>query len=305
MADKSCFIIMPITTPDQLFEVYGGDTEHFQNVLNGLFIPAVKEAGMNPIPPLIEGANVIHAAIIKNLMNADLVLCDMSSLNPNVFFEVGVRTALNKPVCLVKDEKTSKVPFDTNILNFHKYMSSPQWKVEEERTKLAKHLIKSLESSEESNTMWKYFGLSTSAQPAQGTDPTAMRLDLILMELYGMKNQMATLEDDAQEQRSAMARFRNLPVHMFSREAIGQALDGEGATVAGTYYNVGQRHQVDMSASPVTGRSAMAMPPRDYSASPVSGNSAMAMDPGGCSSETVDEDPMSDPSVSSSKDADK
>ena len=49
------------------------------------------------MPPTASGSDLIHAKIIKNLETADLVLCDMSALNPNVFFEFGMRTALNKP----------------------------------------------------------------------------------------------------------------------------------------------------------------------------------------------------------------
>ena len=53
-----------------------------------------------------------------------MVLCDISSLTANVFFELGIRTALNKPVCVVKDELTTRIPFDTGIINHHTYSSS-------------------------------------------------------------------------------------------------------------------------------------------------------------------------------------
>ena len=42
------------------------------------------------------GADLIHAQIVKNLQFADVVLCDVSTHNPNVFFELGIRTALNR-----------------------------------------------------------------------------------------------------------------------------------------------------------------------------------------------------------------
>lgn len=38
---------------------------------------------------------------------ADMVLCDMSRLNANVFFELGIRTALDRPAALVKDDQTT------------------------------------------------------------------------------------------------------------------------------------------------------------------------------------------------------
>ena len=120
---KTCFIIMPITTPDSFVEIYRDGKDHFKHVLECLFIPAVEKAGFEAIPPIAKGSDLIHAEIIKNLETADLVLCDMSCLNPNVFFEFGIRTSLNKPVSVVKDELTVNVPFDTGILNNKEYDS--------------------------------------------------------------------------------------------------------------------------------------------------------------------------------------
>jgi hypothetical protein len=115
---------MPITTPEKLLVEYKGDPDHFSHVLEHLFIPALKKAGFDPIPPKSIGSDIIQAEIIKHLASSELVLCDMSILNPNVFSEFGIRTALNKSVALVVDDKTERVPFDTSIINFHKYKSS-------------------------------------------------------------------------------------------------------------------------------------------------------------------------------------
>lgn len=120
----SCFIIMPVSTPEMMVDDYGRDKDHFRHVLDHLFLPAVRSAGLDPILPTAEGSQLIHPEIVKNLEKADLVLCDMSILNPNVFFELGIRTALNKPVCLVRDNLTELVPFDMSIVNNHTYQSS-------------------------------------------------------------------------------------------------------------------------------------------------------------------------------------
>jgi hypothetical protein len=80
------FIIMPVTTPEALVPVYGKDSDHFTHVLEHLFVPALKRADCDAIRPIAQGADVIHAEIIKSLESADLVLCDISSLNPDVFF---------------------------------------------------------------------------------------------------------------------------------------------------------------------------------------------------------------------------
>ena len=97
---------MPLTTPARYVETYKGDTQHFIHVLGHLFKPAIEAAGLTPITPMSKGSKVIHGDIIRNLETADLVLCDMSILNPNVFFELGIRTALNKSVAMIRDNAT-------------------------------------------------------------------------------------------------------------------------------------------------------------------------------------------------------
>lgn len=91
MTDQSrCFIAMPITTRKEQSEAYG-DTQHWRHVMDHLFVPAIEKAGFEPKLPMSTGTEMIHAEIVKNLETCDLVLVDLSSLNPNVFFELGVR----------------------------------------------------------------------------------------------------------------------------------------------------------------------------------------------------------------------
>lgn len=159
MTDKKCFIIMPVTTPPELVSVYKDDSQHFLHVMEHLFIPAIKEAGFEPILPITKGSDIIHGHIISNLESSDLVLCDISTNNPNVFFEFGIRTALNKPICVVKDRFVEKVPFDVVPINYHVY--SPDlstWELENEIVKLAKHVKNSFSENENCNPLWKYFG---------------------------------------------------------------------------------------------------------------------------------------------------
>ena len=122
-SNGDCFIIMPITAREEQLKLYGGDIDHFKHALNCIFIPAIQKAGFNPIPPASVGGELIHSDIVDQLSKARMVLCDMSGLNANVFFEFGIRTALNLPVALIVDDVTPAVPFDAAIINFQRYSS--------------------------------------------------------------------------------------------------------------------------------------------------------------------------------------
>jgi hypothetical protein len=95
---RECFIISPISTPDELAGRYGDDKDHFRHVIEELMMPAAEMAGYVPRSPIARGSDLIHAEIVRQLETADVVLCDISTLNANVFFELGIRTAIDKPV---------------------------------------------------------------------------------------------------------------------------------------------------------------------------------------------------------------
>jgi DNA-binding XRE family transcriptional regulator len=186
---KTCFIIMPISTRTDSLESYNQDLDHFLHVLECLFVPAIEASNLQPKLPQVAGSDVIHGEIIKNLSSADLVLCDMSQLNANVFFEFGIRTALNKPVALVTDEVTATIPFDTGIVNYQRYDSSLQgWLIKSEVGRLSEHINKTLGSEPERNSLWKYFGIThsgfLSTEPATPDD----KLSLLIQKVEAMQN---------------------------------------------------------------------------------------------------------------------
>lgn len=189
---QKCFIIMPITTSDEIADDYKNDEEHFIHILEHLFVPAIENAGLDPIKPKVTGSDIIHAEIIKYLTAAELVLCDMSILNPNVFFELGIRTALNKPVCLVVDNKTSPIPFDTGIINFHTYSSSLfAWNVKDEINDLTEHIKISFNNNyDKVNSLWKYFGVAQTGvfKPEEST--MADKMDLLMREVEYLKKKL-------------------------------------------------------------------------------------------------------------------
>lgn len=180
---------MPITTPETFFPDFLNDEEHFTHVLKMLFIPAIEKQGFKPIPPRAKGSEVIQGNIINQLIKSDLVLADMSILNPNVFFEIGIRTSLNKPICMVVDEKTKDIPFDTKIIHYHKYSSAlNSWDLKKEIDKLAEHIEETVKKSKGQNAMWKYFGISTTAQPPEKAQGIDSKFDFISTQIQALRS---------------------------------------------------------------------------------------------------------------------
>jgi hypothetical protein len=157
-----CFAIMPISMPPELLERYDNDPMHFLHVADHIFKPAAEEAGLEFRSPSTTSAEIVQAEIIGNLEKADLVLCDISTWNPNVFFELGIRVALDKPVAMVRDHHTERIPFDNSMINTHRYDGCLEiHRVMATVPRLAAFLNRA--KTQNQNALWKYFGVTQRA----------------------------------------------------------------------------------------------------------------------------------------------
>lgn len=112
---KTCGIIMPISSCP------GYSEEHWENVLKIINEAILKANNFTPIPVWQNTkSDVIHSTIINNILKCDIIVCDMSTNNPNVMYELGLRMTLRKPVVIIKDD-VSKAPFDTSVIRYEQY----------------------------------------------------------------------------------------------------------------------------------------------------------------------------------------
>lgn len=112
---KQCFVIMPISSQD------GYDEGHFQLVYEDIIKPAIIAAGLSPFrADETKNTNLIQLDILRNVIESPMAICDMSSRNPNVFYELGMRQAFDLPTVLLRDEATV-APFDVNGLRYVTY----------------------------------------------------------------------------------------------------------------------------------------------------------------------------------------
>jgi len=82
---------------------------YFDEVLKHLITPAAVKAGFNAKTAKKAGSEVIQATIVNDLDSSDLVIVDLTEHNPNVLFELGLRIAFNKPVCLIRAKGTQPI----------------------------------------------------------------------------------------------------------------------------------------------------------------------------------------------------
>ncbi|MCE7061241.1 hypothetical protein [Dyadobacter sp. CY343] len=111
----TCGIIMPIAGNQDY------STEHWKDVLS--IISEAIHATEIFEPKLVSedvAIGLIHERIVSNIYNNEIVVCDVSSKNPNVMFELGMRLAFDKPTIIVKDSDTG-YSFDTGPVEHLNY----------------------------------------------------------------------------------------------------------------------------------------------------------------------------------------
>lgn len=133
----SCFVMMP----------FG---EWFDRYYHEIYIPAIKDAGFEPIraDELFKTGSVVEQ-IWEQIQKSKVLLADLTGKNANVFYELGLAHAAKKPVVFTSSN-IDDVPFDLRHLRVIIYeVREPDWaaKLQKYATDYLKNAIKEPEKS--------------------------------------------------------------------------------------------------------------------------------------------------------------
>ena len=156
------FVIMPFVERNNI-----RPNGFFKEVLDNLLIPAGIEAGFNVETANKQGSDVIQSTIINDLLEADLVIADLTDHNPNVLFELGLRMAHDLPIALVKSKDTGRIFDVDNMLRVYEYNQN-LWKssVEADIPQLIEH-FKAVWNNKDSEQTYMKILRRVSAQTSQ------------------------------------------------------------------------------------------------------------------------------------------
>lgn len=112
--DKPCGLIMPISA------TLNHEKSHWDAMLE-LLSRAVETAGYTAKPVWIDSStDRVSERIIGNIFDHSVIIADITDLNPNVMFELGLRLASKKPTLVVMEDGGS-IPFDIRDFHIHTY----------------------------------------------------------------------------------------------------------------------------------------------------------------------------------------
>ncbi|MFC4163293.1 RNA helicase [Epilithonimonas zeae] len=140
-----CGLIMPIADTE------GYPIGHWKEVKK-IITTVAEEAGFRTrLVSESEDVRVIQKNIVQNVFDDDIVICDVSSKNPNVMFELGLRFAFDKAAVIIKDDETG-YSFDTSPVEHINYRKDLRFSsIEQFKKDLHLKLVATFEKSREPN----------------------------------------------------------------------------------------------------------------------------------------------------------
>lgn len=119
-ATKTCFVIMGF---GQKTDLGTGRILDMDKTYEFLIKPVCKGLSIDCIrADEIKHSGVIDVPMYEWLYKADLVIADISTLNANAIYELGVRHALKPSTTIVMAESQLKYPFDLNHISIMNYV---------------------------------------------------------------------------------------------------------------------------------------------------------------------------------------
>ena len=203
-----CFVIMPISDPDNYAK------GHFESVYKDIFAPAINKAGYTPHRVDEDvSSGLIQAKIIENLINAPMVICDLSTRNPNVLFELGIRQAYDKPVVLVQEIGTDRI-FDINGISCIDYDPSLFYRSVLDMQEKIANAIQETEKNPKYNSLVTALSIYTANYQNKDFDVgelDAMRWNSIMNQLSDIKTELGKIglaSFEGEKSRSILTRKR-------------------------------------------------------------------------------------------------
>ncbi|GAB6254517.1 hypothetical protein [Peribacillus sp. N1] len=195
-SEKKVFIVTPI----------GGDNTDIrraaEGVIDAVIIPRLKESGFNEknisVAHRISTAGSINKQLITRIIEDDLVIANLTNLNPNVMYELAIRHAIRKPVIQICENGT-KLPFDIVDERTIFYSNDMQGVIDLGEG-LKKYIVESLKDDTPDNPIYRAI---ESQMIIQQSSPTEIDVNKYLIE------RLDSIEQVVSNLNSTPTRYKN------------------------------------------------------------------------------------------------
>lgn len=122
--NKTVFILMPFGTKSE----YEGGNKESNCIYEEIIIKAIERSCIRDSTIIKEvdknRPGSITGSIVTSLVEAEVVIADITGWNPNVFLELGIRYSLRNKVTILLAQEDTNIPFDIRnyrLIKYNKY----------------------------------------------------------------------------------------------------------------------------------------------------------------------------------------
>ena len=151
---KICFVIMPFGEKEVVNEKGEQRTVDFDAIYDGIFEPALRAVtlpeGGSLVPRRTDRdffSGSISQEMFEYLEYSRMALADITGLNPNVFYELGVRHRARQAGTAIFRQLLAKIPFDINQIKAFPYEYEPADHARDSAALITRVVTESLEQN--------------------------------------------------------------------------------------------------------------------------------------------------------------
>jgi O-acetyl-ADP-ribose deacetylase (regulator of RNase III) len=161
---KTCFVIMPFGEKRDI----DGKVIDFDKVYQHLIKKSVEslEIPCTRCDEIAE-AGWIHSKMFQHIYESDVAVIDITSLNPNVFYELGVRHALVDSVTVLLRRKNTTIPFNIQGFQVIEYDPEDMASVDEAKKKIVDFIRNGLTLKKKDSPVHEVLNLRIGAVPRE------------------------------------------------------------------------------------------------------------------------------------------
>jgi len=116
MPKKTCFIITPIGKPtDPIRRHIDGVVQGIKDAIGGAFDVIVAHEMFD--------IGSINRQVLEQIYTSDLVIANLTNLNPNVMYELAFRHSVGKPAIVIAEDDGIELPFDIKDERAFRYIN--------------------------------------------------------------------------------------------------------------------------------------------------------------------------------------
>ncbi|MBP0725547.1 hypothetical protein J5Y03_10140 [Bacillus sp. RG28] len=167
--NKKCFIITPI----------GGENTEIrraaEGIIDSVLQPVLDELGFDVfVAHRMYNTGSITKQVLSKILTDDLVIANLTGLNPNVMYELAVRHAVRKPLVQICEYGT-KLPFDINEERTIFYTNDMAGVVEV-KNRFESMVIEAMKDSQPDNPIYRASTETTILQEVEKQNPEAFNI---------------------------------------------------------------------------------------------------------------------------------